>query len=319
MTELRDLLEETIMNNEPPVHTTTDDIVDDGRRRRSRRQWGIAGITGVAVVAAGLVTALTVGLPGFADADTDTDTTTKAPAGDDGPVTPDLVDPTMVPSDWQEYSQVVLALFNQHNPDLVYNGDSGREPFELDEWNTYNPGDPDKVYEMPHTGYAFLDGPDGQKVGSAEVILYEPGPWSTDPAQDEYAITVDGSAVFDDGPIVSCWEGVESYMDENSDGSFTERNHVTTTDCEETTTSSGDKMILIHKESGYEDEAPDTYRNSVVIFRSDDTAVVVGSMCGTADEDDPYGGTCQDLQFDLDQLAAIAEALPDVIVTDDGH
>lgn len=78
-------------------------------------------------------------------------------------------------------------------------------------------------------------------------------------------------------------------------------------------------MVLMSSVENYKDEPPSSRTNKVVAYRADDTAVVVSSFCGNEDVDDEYAGTCQDIQFALDQLEAIALALPKVIVTDDGH
>ena len=303
--DLKNFLEETLMDNEPPMQTNTDDILHAGRRKQGKRRMGIAGIAAAAVAVAGVVVGMTVGLPHLtADADE------PAPPADQ-----DQPDETYIPVDsWDEYSKVLEDLYMEQGPDSQYKAEEGGEPFALTESGDASSTDPDFTTEIPTEASMMLKTADGKPVGSTSVALYEPGDWSKEPGD---ARLEPFGPTFPGDPIISCWSGETEVQQGNDENNV--KTEITDTDCEDTTTPDGDRMIRMSSAVGYQGEEPESYTNGVVIYRADDTAVKVQSFCGHEDEDDEYGGTCHDIQFDLDQLAAIAIGLPQVIVTDDGH
>lgn len=304
---VRDLFEETMIDNEPPLSTNAGDIVAAGRRRRRHRRLGWVAATGTAGIAVVLSASLI--LPAGGGDAVPGDGTTSAT--DEQTESPDEAYPVV--DTWGEYSDVVRELFIEQAPEFVYNSGGQADAFEMSESGQVSSDDPDLEYEIPHTGSAFLKTADGQPVGSVGVRAYEPGPWEAEPGDERFH---HDNSVFG-GPIVSCWSG-ETEVQHDAPGAPVEI-EVTETECEDTTTPDGDRMIRVSTVDYYEGKEPHSYENTVVIYRSDETAVVVSGFCGNDDEDDEYGGTCHDIQFDLDQLEAIALGLPKVIITDDGQ
>lgn len=300
--DLKNAFEELMIENEPPLTTSTEKIIRSGRRRQTRRRLEVWGVAAMTVVTTGVVVAATAGFGSLGGGEDSADVPANPP-GYYPPV-----------SSWREYSQAVHDLFLEEGPDFRYGSGEDDYPFELLESDSVSTGDPDVEYEIPRTGIAFLKTSDGTPVGSAFVQLYEPGPWSTEPEDDQWPLGF--GSVFAGESIVSCWSGENEEQQESTKET---KIRVTDTDCEEGVTSSGDQLIRVSRVEHYKDEPPGSYTNTVVVYRADGTAVTVNSFCGNEDEDDEYGGTCKDIQFDLDQLEAIAVALPAVIVTDGDH
>lgn len=300
--DVRDLLDETMTDTEPPLSITAKDIVAAGRRRQFNRRLSWMGGTVAAVAAL----AVTVGfaLPGSTEGGE-----TALPADETETATEDRYP---VVDDWEEYSQAVWDLFVEQGPDYRYVGEEVDTPFLMSEWGDGDTGDADLPDKSSHMGNAFLKTLDGTPVGSVSVKAYQPGTWTDQPSDDPYWHVMGPW----DPALYSCWSGETEVVQGDGPGAPV-KIEVTETSCEETTTSDGDRMVLVSRVVGYEGEEPSRYENEVIIFRADDTAVIADSFCGNDDEDDEYGGTCHDIQFNLDQLAAIAAELPAVIVTDE--
>ena len=299
--EMKDVFEETMSDIEPPLSTSTEEILVAGRRKQTRRRLSIFGGGAASLAVVGVAALM---LPGLLSTPAGPDGTNSA-----GPEVEENGYPTP-PETWEEYSALVLGLFQEQGPDLQFNGDSDAGPFELKEWGEFHSSDPDAWVEIPHSGSAFLKTADGTPVGSVGIDLYEPGEWSKEPGDDPYDVGIPGT----NGPLVSCWSGETDIHQGNTD---IIKVYIATTECEDLTTPQGDRMIRASSVEHYENEPPGSYTNTVVIYRADGTAVVVSSFCGNEDEDDEYGGTCQEIQFDLDQLEAIALQIPAIPITDD--
>lgn|GEM_PF-5917755 len=301
--DVRDLLDETMTDTEPPLSISAKDIVTAGRRQQFNRRMSWMGGTVAAVAALAVTVGFT--LPGG------TGESEVALPADQTETTTDVGYPVV--ETWDEYSQAVWDLFVEQGPDYEYVGEEVDTPFLMSKWMVGDTGEPDALDKSSHMGNAFLKTLDGTPVGSVSVKAYQPGTWSDQPSDEPYWPSLEPW----DPAIYSCWSGeTEVHQGEGVDAPI--KIEVTETECEETTTPDGDRMVLISRVVGYEGEEPSRYENQVVVFRADDTAVIADSFCGNDDEDDEFGGTCHDIQFNLDQLAAIAVELPAVIITDEG-
>ncbi|GAA4913837.1 hypothetical protein LX16_2169 [Stackebrandtia albiflava] len=300
--DIKAVFEQTLPETEPPPRWDTGRYLEAGRTRRRRRHIAAAGTGTFAVVAAALAVAIPLSVPG-ADVATPGDDTPEPSAST---TLPTQYPPA--PADWDEYTEIVSGLIAEQFPELLVQDLS--EVFELAETGEAWTDDPDAAMEIPHTAELWFETAEGEPAGSLSVRLFEPGPW-TDEISEEWLHYPDPFG----GPLVGCWSG--SYEVQQEDSGVVKTMHTETT-CDEATTSDGDRMVTVESRQFYEGEPVQSIRKTVVVYRADDTAVMLATHCGNDDEDEE-SGRCYESPVDVAALAAIAQDLPAIIVTDDGR
>lgn len=303
---LRDLLAKALPDTQP-ISLTAQQLVTAGRRRRLRRRIGYlsSGTTAVALVAAGalLLPPLLDGTPRHDGA-----ALSASAAPSDAPVS----EPTTI----EELGDEIWALFVAEAPDLQMSPgvefDERDEPFDLGE-PAYVPGvEPgDELADL--SGFAYLTTSQGEPAGWVGIHLYRPGEWNDEPANDPPWDQPTDLA------LIACWSGSFRVSDDGdppvSSTGIVERQ------CAESSTADGDKLLTAHGDEFNQDLPLTSFSNSwntVVVFRSDGTAVKAVSYCGNSAEDDDETNHCLlGPQFTIDQLSSIVTRVPAVPPGDD--